>query len=81
MAFAATIERGAEKQKDGLNASHPAHRTYPRAFLAHGQLRAAGRRRRGEIVKGDPLVQAGVITSWKMRPLAYWSAQAAKGAR
>jgi uncharacterized protein YciI len=31
-----------------------------------------------EIVKGDPLVDSGVITSWRIRPIAYWSAREAK---
>ena len=34
-----------------------------------------------EIVRGDPLVEAGVITGWRMRLIAYWSAQEANGAR
>ena len=34
-----------------------------------------------DIVKGDPLVAAGVIIGWAIRPLAYWSAQEAKGAK
>ncbi len=33
------------------------------------------------IVKGDPLLEAGAITSWTIRPIAYWSAQDAKGAK
>ena len=28
-----------------------------------------------EIVKGDPSAEAGVFVSWKIRPLAYWSAK------
>ena len=46
--------------------------------MGAGADTAGGGRR---IVKGDPLVDAGVITSWKIRPLAYWSAQEAKAAR
>ena len=34
-----------------------------------------------EIVKGDPFVAAGVIVSWQLRPIAYWSAQEAKGSK
>lgn len=95
MKFAAIIEY--RDDKDGLKANHPAHRTYLRTFLENGQLRAAGpfaddagalwildtdtAESAEEIVKGDPLVTAGVITSWKIRPIAYWSAQEAKGAR
>ena len=95
MKFAAIIEYGDDK--DGLKANHPAHRAYLRTFLESGQLRAAGpfaddagalwvldaasMEAAEEIVKGDPLVGAGVITSWQIRPIAYWSAQEAKGAR
>ena len=95
MKFIAIIEYG--NDKTALKASHPAHRTYLRTFLENGQLRAAGpfadeagavwvldaetADAAEAIVKGDPLVAAGVITSWVVRPLAYWSAQEAKGAR
>ena len=95
MKFAAIIEYGTDK--DGLRANHPAHRTYLRSFLENGQLRAAGpfaddagalwvldadtADAAEAIVRGDPLVGAGVITGWKIRPIAYWSAQAAKVAR
>lgn len=95
MKFAAIIEYGGHK--DALRANHAAHRTYLRSFLENGQLRAAGpfaedagalwvldaenAEAAEEIVKADPLVDLGVITSWKIRPLAYWSAQEARGAR
>ena len=95
MKFAAIIEYGPDK--DGLKATHPAHRAYLRTFLESGQLRAAGpfsddagalwvldadsAEQAEEIIMGDPLVSAGVITSWRIRPIAYWSAQEAKGAR
>ena len=95
MKFAAIIEYGEDKA--GLKANHPAHRAYLRTFLENGQLRAAGpfadeagalwvldadsAEAAEEIVRGDPLVEAGVITSWTIRPMAYWSAQEAKGAR
>ena len=95
MKFVAIIEYGDDK--GALRTNHPAHRTYLRTFLANGQLRAAGpfaddagalwvldadtAEAAEEIVKGDPLVGAGVITGWKIRPIAYWSAQEAKGAR
>ena len=95
MKFAAIIEYGEDKA--GLKANHPAHRAYLRTFLENSQLRAAGpfaddagalrvldadsQEAADEIVRRDPLVEAGVITSWKIRPLAYWSAQEAKGAR
>ena len=95
MKFAAIIEYG--NGKDALKAGHPAHRAYLRTFLANGRLRAAepfagddgalwvldadSANAAEAIVKGDPLVEAGVITGWTIRPLAYWSAQEAKGAR
>ena len=95
MKFVAIIEYGGGE--GALKANHPAHRAYLRTFLENGQLRAAGpfaddagalwvldadtAEAAAEIVKGDPLVDAGVITSWRIQPLAYWSAQEAKGAR
>ena len=95
MKFAAIIEYRDDHAR--LKAEHPAHRSYLRTFLENGQLRAAGpfaddagalwvldadsAEAAEEIVRGDPLVRAGVITSWQIRPLAYWSAQEAKGAR
>ena len=95
MKFAAIIEYSSDKE--GLKANHPAHRAYLRTFLENGQLRAAGpfsddagalwvldadtAEAAEKIVREDPLVDAGVITSWKIRPIAYWSAQEAKGSR
>lgn len=95
MKFAAIIEYGGDKER--LRAKYPAHRTYLRTFLENGQLRAAGpfaddagalwvldadtAEAAEEIIKGDPLIDAGVITSWRIRPIAYWSSQEAKGAR
>ena len=95
MKFAAIIEYREDHAR--LKAEHPAHRSYLRTFLENGQLQAAGpfaddagalwvldadsAEAAEEIVRGDPLVRAEVITSWQIRPLAYWSAQEAKGAR
>ena len=95
MKFAAIIEYGDDKE--GLRANHAAHRAYLRTFLDNGQLRAAGpfaddagalwvldadsAEAAAEIVNGDPLVGAGIVTGWRIRPIAYWSAQEAKGAR
>ena len=95
MKFAAIIEYG--DNKDGLKEGFPAHRTYLRTFLESGQLRAAGpfaddagalwildadtAEAADAIVSGDPLVAAGIITSWQIRRIAYWSAQEAKGSR
>lgn len=95
MKFAAIIEYETDKEK--LKANHPAHRIYLRTFLENGRLRAAGpfaddagalwvldadtKEAAEAIVRGDPLVEAGVIKGYKIRPLAYWSAQEAKGAR
>ena len=95
MSFAAIIEYGEDKGK--LKAMHHAHRAYLRTFLENGILRAAGplaedsgaiwvldtesAAQADEIVKGDPFTAAGVIVSWRIRQLAYWSAREAKGAR
>ena len=95
MKFVATIEYGQDKEQ--VKSLHAAHREHLRRFLDNGQLRAAGPfaddagalwvmdaetpEAVEEIVKGDPYVAAGVIVSWKIRPLAYWSAQEAKGAK
>ena len=95
MKFAAIIEYGGDRA--ALKANHPAHRAYLRTFLENGQLRAAGpfaddagalwvldadsAEAAEAIVRGDPLVGAEVITSWTVHPMAYWSAQEAKGAR
>ena len=95
MKFAAIIEHGADKER--LKANHPAHRAYLRTFLENGQLRGAGpfsddagalwvldansADEAEQVVKGDPFVEAGLITSWVIRPIAYWSAQEAKGAK
>ena len=94
MKFVAVIEYG---DKEKVRALHLAHREYLRQFLENEQLRAAGPFADDEgalwvleaetaeaaekIVKGDPYVEAGAIVSWKIRPLAYWSAQQAKGSR
>ena len=94
MKFVAIIEY---QDKEKVKAFHSAHREYLRRFLENEQLRAAGPFVDDEgalwvleaetaeaaegIVKGDPYVEAGVIISWKIRPLAYWSAQQAKGSR
>ncbi len=95
MKFATIIDYGSDKDK--VKALHPAHREYLRRFLENGQLRAAGPFANDagalwileaesagaveEIVQGDPYVAAGVIVGWTVRPLAYWSAQEAKGVR
>ncbi len=92
MKFVATIDYGPEKEK--VKALHAAHREYLRQFLDNGQLVAAGPFAEDAgalwvleaetadavdtIVKGDPYVAAGVIVSWGVRPLAYWSAQQAR---
>lgn len=95
MKFVVIIEYGPDEGL--VKALHPAHRDYLRNFLENGQLRAAGpfaddagalwvleaesARAVDEIVRGDPYVAAGVIVGWTVRPLVYWSAQEAKGAR
>ena len=94
MKFVAIIEYGGGK---ALMEHHQAHRTYLRTVLESGRLYAAGpfEEDRGAIwildaesaeaadaiVGGDPLVASGVITSWRIRGLAYWSAREAKGSR
>ena len=86
MKYAAVIEFGDDK--DRLKANHPVDRAYLRTFLENGQLRAAGpfaddagalrvldadsSEAANEIVRGDPLVEAVVITNWTVRPIAYW---------
>ena len=93
MKFAAILEY--EPGKEQVEAHHTAHREYLRRFLENGQLRAAGPfaddagalwilnaetpEAAEEIVNGDPYVAAGVLVKWQIRPIAYWSAQAAKG--
>ncbi len=95
MKFAALIEYN--QNQDQVKALHSAHREYLRGFLENGQLRAAGpfteaagalwvldaetMEAAEAIAKGDPYVAAGVIVSWQVRALAYWSAQEAKGAK
>ena len=87
--FAAIIEYGGDKER--LKAHHPAHRAYLRTFLDSGQLRAAGPFADDAgalwVLDADTaeaaerIVEAGVITGWTIRPIAYWSAREAKGAR
>lgn len=95
MKFAAIIEYGPDKEK--VKTYHAAHREYLRQFLENGQLRAAGpfaddagalwildaetAEAAEEIVQADPYVAAGVLVKLQIRPIAYWSAQEAKGAR
>ncbi len=95
MKYAAIIEYGPDE--DRLKTTHAAHRVYLRTFLENGQLQAAGpfandagalwvldadsAQEADEIVRGDPFVAAGVITSWTIRPIAYWSAREAKGSK
>ena len=94
MKVVAIIEYTGSREQE--QATHKAHREYLRQFLTNEQLRAAGPfaddagalwvlevetvEEAEQIVKEDPFVEAGVIVSWKIRPLAYWSALAAKGA-
>ena len=93
MKFAVIIEYGPDTSK--IKPAYQAHREYLRQFLTNGQLRAAGPLAKdmgavwimdadneeaiNEIVKGEPFVAAGVIVSWEVHALAYWSAQEAKG--
>lgn len=94
MKVAAIIEYNGDKEQ--VTAIHQAHREYLRQFLENGQLRAAGPladdagalwilevqtvEEAEKIIKDDPSVAAGVMVSWRIRPLEYWSAQAARGA-
>ena len=93
MKVAAIIEYVQDKER--VKAIWPAHRVYLRGFLDAGKLLAAGPfeddagalwvldvetvEEADGIVKGDPLVAAGAITGWKLRPFAYWSARESKG--
>ena len=95
MKFAAILEYTSDREK--VKSLQPAHRDYLRRFLENGQLRAAGpfaedggalwildadtAEAAEEIVRGDPYFAAGVIESWKIRAIAYWSAQEAKGSK
>jgi uncharacterized protein YciI len=83
------------KDQDKIKAIAAAHREYFRGFLDNGQLRAAGPladhagalwilevQNTDEveaIIKGDPYFTAGVFLTWRIIPLAYWSAKEAKG--
>lgn len=91
MKFAAVIEYN--RDEDRIKAHFPAHRQYLRTFLENGQLLAAGpfaddcgaltiyeadtAEQVEGWIRGDPFHAAGIITSWQVRPLAYWSAKAA----
>ena len=95
MKFAAIIDYGMDEEQ--AKALHPAHREYLRRFLDNEQLRAAGPFAKNAgalwileaetaeaaeaIVWADPYAAAGGIVGCNIRPLAYWSAQAAKGER
>ncbi len=93
MKVAAIIEYAQDEEM--VKSSFTAQREYLRGFLENGQLFAAFAEDAGAlwildaetiaaaeaIVKGDPHVAAGVIAKWEMRPLAYWSAKEAKGAK
>ena len=83
------------QDRERVKAAWSAHRVYLRSFLESGKLLAAGPFGDGsgaiwvldvetveqadEIVRGDPFVAADAITSWKVRPFAYWSAQDSEG--
>ena len=87
------VEYGPDSQK--IKMMHPAHHEYWKQFLDNGQLRAGGPLADDagalwvieaenvaaidEMIKGDPYADAGLITSWKVRPLAYFSAREAVG--
>ena len=93
MKVVAIIEYLDDKEK--FNATFTPHRNHLRTFLENGKLFAAGSfsddsgalwvlevetiEEAEEFVKGDPFVLAGVILSWKIRPLAKWSAKEYKG--
>ena len=93
MKFVAIIEY---QDKEKVRALRSAHREYLRRFskmnsCAAGPfaddegalwvLEADTAAAAEEIVKGNPYVEAGAIVSWRIRPLAYWSAQQGKGSR
>ncbi len=93
MKFAAIIEYG--EDKESIEAFGPAHRTYLRGLLASGRLVAAGpfaddagalwvyeaetREAAEALLRDDPYTAAGVFATWRIRPMAYWSAKAHKG--
>ena len=84
MKVAAIMEYIQDKEK--MKATWPAHRLYRQDFLDDGRLRAAKPfiddsgalwilevetiEEAEKIVKGDPLVAAGVSASWKLCPLS-----------
>ncbi len=91
MKFAVFIEYLPDKDK--IDAVFPAHRQHLRTFLEGGQLLAAGpfTDNGGALniyeaempdqvegwLRGDPFHAAGITVSWRIQPLAYWSAKAA----
>ncbi len=94
MKLAAFIHHGANR-KD-VRAAFPGHRRYLRSLLDGGQLLAAGPLANDAgalwiveaetpeaaetMIRADPSYAAGAFLKWEIYPLAYWSAEAAKGA-
>ena len=93
MKVAAIIEYGADKQS--LKTLGPAHHDAMRALLDDGRLVAAGPfageagalwileaatlDEAEALLRADPYIAAGVVATWRVQPLAYWSAKAHKG--
>ncbi len=94
MKFAALIHH--DPKRGDVRAVFPEHRRYLRSLLEGGQLLAAGPltddagalwifeaetpEAAAAMIRADPSHAAGVFLKWKIHPLAYWSAKAAKGA-
>lgn len=73
------------RDKEKIEVTWPAHRSYRQGFLDDGRLRAAGPfqdesgalwtlevetiEEAETIVEGDPFVAAGVCVGWKLHPL------------
>ena len=94
MKFAAFIDYASDQEK--INALQPAHREYLRGLFERGRLFAAGPftdasgalwvyeaetpEQAESLIQSDPYHAAGLFVRWRVCPLAYWSAQACKGA-
>ena len=93
MKFVALIEYN--ENADQMGTAGPRHHDYLHGLLDSGQLFAAGpfAEKAGALwvyeaetleqaedkVRDDPYNAAGVFSTWRIQPLAYWSARLHKG--